>query len=372
MKSKTVLALVLTAGLVRSAPASDAVTIGASLNARQPQLAVDSGGGIHLAFGSDGTVFYTSSGDRGASFSKPVAVASVKALALGMRRGPRIAVSNGDLVITAIGGSLGGGRDGDLFAWRSADHGKSWQGPVQVNDTTASAREGLHALAAAPNGDFFCVWLDLRNQRTQLFGSRSTDGGATWSKNTLIYESPEGSICECCHPSVVYDRNSALHVLWRNSLDGNRDMYWTKSTDGGHTFAKAVRFGKQSWQLDACPMDGGAIAIAPGGQPAAVWRRDQAVFLTADQPTSERRIGAGLQPWLAANGQGLYAVWLGARPGDLYFLPPGDNSPTKLASHARDPVIVAAAEATGPLIVAWETDESGRGAIKVQTISRGK
>lgn len=370
MKSNLLLALLLTVGLVCSASGSDAVTIGASLGARQPQLAIDGRGRIHLTFGSGGAIYYSFSSDHGASYTEPVRVAKLKALALGMRRGPRIAVTKEAIMITAIGGSLGDGRDGDLFAWRSSDNGKSWHGPVQVNDTAASAREGLHATAAAGNGDAFCVWLDLRNKRTQLFGSRSTDGGTTWSENTLIYESPDGSICECCHPSVAYDQRGSLYVLWRNSLAGDRDMYWTTSNDGGRTFAKAVKLGQGSWRLDACPMDGGALAIGPNSRPAAVWRRNHDVFLSAQEPSQEQKLDRGLQPWLAANDQGLYAVWLSARPGDLYFAASADNQPIKLASHARDPVVAAASR--GPIVVAWEADENGHPLVKAKTIARGR
>ena len=31
----------------------------------------------------------------------------------------------------------------------------------------------------------------------------SQDGGATWSKNVLLYESPGGTICQCCAPSLA-------------------------------------------------------------------------------------------------------------------------------------------------------------------------
>jgi hypothetical protein len=371
MKSKLLLVLVVTAGFVRLAAASDPVTIGASQGARQPQLAIDGRDGIHLAFGSEGGIYYSQSTDRGATFSDPVRVAQLKALSLGMRRGPRLAVTKDAIVISAIGGSLGGGRDGNLVAWRSTDHGQSWQGQVQINDTTASAREGLHAMAASPNGDVYSVWLDLRNKRTQLIGSRSTDGGATWSDNVLVYESPDGSICECCHPSAAYGDSDALYVLWRNSLAGNRDMYWTKSTDGGRTFGQAVKLGQQSWHLDACPMDGGAIAIGPDRQPATVWRRDKEVFISTKPLAVEQSLGRGLQPWLAANKEGLYTVWLSARPGNLFIIAPGRAYPTKLATGARDPVISASPSPSGPVAVAWETDENGRSTIKIKSLGAG-
>lgn len=60
------------------------------------------------------------------------------------------------------------------------DAGTSWLGPSKVNDVEASAREGLHAMTASEDGTLWCVWLDLRAARTQLFASKSTDQGAHW------------------------------------------------------------------------------------------------------------------------------------------------------------------------------------------------
>jgi hypothetical protein len=77
---------------------------------------------------------------------------------------------------------------------------------------------------------------------TTLFGARSRDGGKTWSKNVLIYESPEGTICQCCHPSVAIGAGREILVMWRNWLNGARDMYLARSKDGV-TFTKAEKLG---------------------------------------------------------------------------------------------------------------------------------
>jgi hypothetical protein len=184
-------------------------------------------------------------------------------MSLGMRRGPRIASSGDAVVITAIGGPQGKGRDGDLIAYRSTDRGKGWQGPIRVNDVDASAREGLHAMTATEDGVLWCVWLDLRAKKTELYASKSLDGGLTWERNRLVYRSPGGSICECCHPSVVA-RGDTVQILFRNSLGGNRDMYLVTSDDAGKTFGEAVRLGDMHWVLNACPMDGGMLAVDKG------------------------------------------------------------------------------------------------------------
>ena len=53
---------------------------------------------------------------------------------------------------------------------------------------------------------------------TSQYVHRSKDGGQTWSPNFSVYESPDGHICECCHPSAVIAADGAIHVMFRNWL----------------------------------------------------------------------------------------------------------------------------------------------------------
>lgn len=104
-----------------------------------------------------------------------------------MRRGPRIVKNQAAILVTAIGGLMGKGRNGDIVAWRSTDDGRTWQGPVRVNDTADSAREGLHAMANGVDGSVWCVWLDLRDKKSEIYAAVSKDNGATWEPNRCVY-----------------------------------------------------------------------------------------------------------------------------------------------------------------------------------------
>jgi hypothetical protein len=220
-------------------------------------------------------VYCAVSRDGGKSYAEPVKVGSAGVMALGMRRGPRVTATSKGVVVTAICGEKGGGKDGDLLAWRSSDGGKTWQGPVSVNSVPGSAREGLHGMAGAVDGLVYSVWLDLRAKKSEVYGAVSADGGKTWEHEKLVYESPDRNVCECCHPSVAYDPKGGLHVLWRNQIAGARDMYLIDSTDGGKTFGKAVKLGSGTWMLKACPMDGGGLAANAAGRVETVWMRNR-------------------------------------------------------------------------------------------------
>jgi len=208
--------LILAAGL---APIGDAPAF------RQPRLAV-SGKLTGMTFGAGQAIYYAGSTDGGRTFGAPVKVASTGALALGRHRGPRLAITGKAMVISAISGA---GRAVDLETWRSADGGRTWAPGGRVNDVPASAREGLHAMTALPDGSVYALWLDMREKGMRLYGAASKDGGLTWGRNALVYASPGGTICECCHPSLAVELagGQPRHVCrqfhrWRDLLPGGQ------------------------------------------------------------------------------------------------------------------------------------------------------
>jgi len=356
---RSILGIVLAAWLGTLAPsgvAADARIVAEGREPdvpRQPQACVDERGRVHVTYGIGDRVVYRGAEDAALAFGDPVELELAPVMSLGMRRGPRIAASGDAVCITAIGGAVGKGRDGDVWAVGSRDGGRSWSEPVRINDVEGSAREGLHGMAAGPDNAMCCVWLDLRHGVTEVMAATSRDGGATWAPDVLVYRSPEKSVCECCHPAVTYDDRGAIYVQWRNSLGGNRDMFVARSDDGGVTFGEARKLGRGTWALNACPMDGGAIAVV-GGTLTSAWRRDRTVYLVDSIEAAERPLGTGEQPWLATTSQGPYVAWVTVRGGELRLLRPGADAAETLARQAFDPVLAAGIGTHPPVVAVWE------------------
>jgi hypothetical protein len=269
-----------------------------------------------------------------------------------------------------VDGKSGHGKDEDLHAWRSTDGGATWQGPATVNGVTASAREGLHHLVSAPDGTFYCVWLDLREKGTRLYGASSSDGGASWSER-LLYKSPDGSVCQCCQPQAAYDAGGGLHVMWRNDLAGARNMYLMNSNDNGRTFDKATKLGKGSWRLDACPMDGGGLAADADGHVTTFWRRADDLFRCA-AGHGEISEGRGMQGWAAPGESGVCLAWITGRPGAVMALLPEAEEPIKLADRGLDPVVAGPVNGKGPIVAAWEERRGGDEQVRVEVIAPRK
>ena len=322
---------------------------------KQPQLATD-GAVVGLTYGSGNTIYFARSDDGGKTFSTPAVVSREGVISLGARRGPRIAFAEGAVVVSAIVGEKGRGADGDVLSWRSADGGKTWSPPVKVNDVPGSAREGLHAMSS-DGKVLFATWLDLRSKGTRLYGSSSRDGGATWSKNVLVYESPSGSICECCHPSVVVGAGR-IAVMFRNQVQGARDMYVTTSTDGGKTFSEARKLGSGTWMLNACPMDGGGLLLHPKGVMAA-WRREKTVFLSVGDG-AESEIGAGKDPVIAPLLRGPVVAW--TSPEGLALRMQGSENTTILDPRGTYATLLPVRG--GGVLAAWES----AGTIRVEPV----
>jgi hypothetical protein len=320
----------------------------------QPQVALGGDGSVHLTFGQGGSVYYTRSKD-GVSFAQPVLVATLDKLALGMRRGPRVTVTKDLILITAISHA-----DGNLHAWTSVD-GLKWRHQPQLNGTATSAREGLHALSGDGRGRIATVWLDLRTEKTSLWGKFSQDGGAHWGEDQLIYASPEGPICQCCAPSVAFAPDGRIGIMWRNLLQGARDLYVTETKDGKQ-FTTATKLGQGSWMLNACPMDGGTLAYDADNHRLPVWKRIRTVFTSEDSSREQPIAEVAAQPVAAFIGTKPLIFW--ESKGAL-MTGEGSAKPRVYAAEAKSASIASNGEKA---VIAFEATVNGRKTILCEVL----
>ena len=337
--------LLITFHVVHAAPVE--VTPKEMREAVQPQLAVSPDGTVHVAFGIGTAIYHTSSSD-GRSFTPPVKIAELEKLALRMRRGPRIVATNDTLCVTAISHATG-----TLHGWTSADGGTTWKEQGALNSVAKSAREGMHGMAANGRGLAALAWLDLRSGKTELWSRISQDGGAHWGPEVRVYASPDGTICECCHPTVAIGPHGEIAAMWRNWLGGSRDIWASVSSDGGRTFPSARKLGSGSWQLKGCPMDGGSAVYDNSGKLHTVWRRESTVYsaiLGSDEITIA---SSALQP---------VVTQVNDRPSIAYE----QNGEVQLMTGARSPRSVGQGKAPvivsnvkGTAYISWEGATGG-------------
>ena len=310
---------------------------------RQPQLAAGNGM-VAVVFGSGDGVWFAQSADQGNWFTRAMWVGDVPKLALGRHRGPRVAIGKKAILVTAIGAA------GDVICWRSTNGGNSWSKGGVLNEGH-SAREGLHAMAADTDGHVAVVWLDDRTGKgKQLYGVFSDDDGVNWSSDVKLYESPSGSICECCHPSLAAVGGGEFAVMFRNWLNGSRDLY-TMRVRGGKPVSEAVKQGDRTWKLNACPMDGGGVA-ALGSQTWSAWRREKDVYL-AEPGKAEMRLGTGENVTMALNRAGAWVLW--STPGGIWLKSPAEKG-HMIAQGGAFPTAITLED--GTILAAWEDRDS--------------
>ncbi len=315
---------------------------------QMPNMVMDNDDKLHLVYGSSDSIMYSYSADQGKSFTSPALVSVLPELAASHTRGPQIAATTKGLIIIACNTS------GDIYSF--SKHGSvKWVQTSKVNDIDTTAKEGLMSLSADEN-NAFAAWLDLRvNKHNKIYGSTSTDGGKTWSKNILVYSSPDSTVCECCKPSVKVKGNNVI-IMFRNWLHGNRDLYLIQSNNFGATFGQAQKLGTGSWKLNGCPMDGGGLAVNENGEIQTVWRREGKIY--ANIPGSpEKEIAEGKGCTLEiVNGRNVYA-W--TEKGEVVVI--NSEGTKKVVGRGSQPVLKALNN--GHVICVWENEKEIHAAV---------
>lgn len=145
---------------------------------------------------------------------------------------------------------------------------------------------------------------------------------------------PDGTICECCHPSAAFGRDGGLDLMWRNVLDGSRDFY-VLHADAAHRFGTPHKVGMEPGKLMPARWTAGAW-FTPVREPLRAWRRMNDIFI-AEPDKHEMKIGEGKDVTLAAAGDRVYAAWIEDDQLVLWT----NGSKEKVATHARYPTLTS-------------------------------
>lgn len=286
----------------------------------QPQAVVDAEGSVHVVYfsgePSGGDLYYIRMARGERTMSAPVRVNSIagSALATGSVRGAQLSMGRNGRVHIAWHGSK-------PVTAKDSDHVPMWY----ARDTIDAARfepqrvvsgkaRGLDGgtVAADRSGHVVVAWHAAgvrpgEGNRT-VYLARSSDDGATFSAPAAATSAPVGA-CGCCGMRALFDRQGALHLLYRAATGGtHRDTTWLM-LDGAAAHPP-VRL--HPWQLEACPMTTYSLAETPTGV-AAVWETAQQIYSAALNPATHSfsapvavpgQGGARKHPSMAVNAGG--------------------------------------------------------------------
>jgi Neuraminidase (sialidase) len=211
-------------------------------------MSSDSLGGT---IGMDLDILYARSTDNGASWTPPAALNSNAATDSGSDSRSQLATDNAGTWIAVwvtddtLGNTLG--TDGDILFSISTDQGVSWSPPAPLasNASTDSGSDREPKLVTDGAGTWLATWESdedlqgLSSVDQDIFFSRSTDNGATWSAPAAVNTNAASDDQFDLSPEVTTDWNGNWIVAWEstNSLGGtigiDFDILFARSTDDG-------------------------------------------------------------------------------------------------------------------------------------------
>jgi hypothetical protein len=89
------------------------------------------------------------------------------------------------------------------------------------------------------------VWHDYRDGNWEIYYKRSPNGGISWETDTRMTD----AIGDSDYPSVAVS-GSVVHVVWYDSRDGNYEIYYKRSTDGGINWEADTRLTNYDGESD--------------------------------------------------------------------------------------------------------------------------
>ena len=239
----------------------------------------------------------------------------------------RVAMNSRSIV--AVWEELALDRSRHINAARSTDGGATWS-RNQVDHSPAIKIASAPAVALV-GSNVFVVWQDNRNGQTDVYLNRSTDTGATWRATDTRMDTDTAGSHASERVDVAADADNHVIVAWQDVRNGNTyDIFARVSSDAG------VTFGASDQRLDTTPFDTDSVRPAvvslASGHAAVIWIDNR----WGRPNLYSRTTSDGGATWSASDSQ-----VMGARGG----------------SNAVD---FAAAGVANSVFVAWSDDRSGQ------------
>ena len=160
----------------------------------------------------------------------------------------------------------------DLRLSYSKDEGKTWSRPIAPYRDKTKTQHGFATLFEMPEKSLGLVWLDGRD----MDPAKPKEDGAmnvyfasfdsSWKQTAE--SSINARVCECCQTSVATTADGPIVAFRDRTADDIRDIHVTRIEQGKWTDAVSVHDDK--WKIDACPVNGPAVA-ARGKDVAVAW-----------------------------------------------------------------------------------------------------
>lgn len=187
------------------------------------QISEDSEEGVYLSWIENQDLNFSSSGDGGNTFSSPSLISTLSA--------PPPMDDSEPLLLSAEGTGVANilWQDGSsLKMARSTDGGSNFSFPSfpETGDSGCADR------VIDSNKKSYIVWIGAPGTNSQIYFATYT-GDSDFSEPVNVSSAPlSSSMC----PQIALDTSGNIHVVWEETVGDASDIYYSRSTDGGVTF----------------------------------------------------------------------------------------------------------------------------------------
>ena len=130
------------------------------------------------------------------------------------------------IVFGALGEKYGD--NSDVFFSKSTDGGRTWSEPRRLNDDLTLNNQFFPTLDVSPNGTIHVIWGDMRddpnNYRYHIYYTRSGDRGETWLENSRVSDFPsnpgKGIPTFIGDYWAIKSTNNDVYIAWTDSRAG--------------------------------------------------------------------------------------------------------------------------------------------------------
>lgn len=210
--------------------------------------------------------------------------------------------------------------NGEIHYKRSTDAGLNWKGGVRLTNNVFLSESP----SIAVSGNFVnVVWFDHRDGNTEIYYKSSTNAGANWGADMRMTNNSAHSY----FPSVAVS-GDIVHIVWEDYRDGNVEIYYKRSSDGGQIWGTDTRLTN-----DTSSSEHPTIAIS-GSNVHVVWydnRNGNSEIYYKRSTNAGLSWGAdtrltnnseiSLHPTVAVSGSNLHIGWQEYRDGnaEIYY-----------------------------------------------------
>jgi len=126
----------------------------------------------------------------------------------------------------------------EIYYRQSLTNGTSWNPIVRLTNDPSYSRSPCISASAQ---DIHVAWQDRRDGHWGIYYKRSTDGGSSWGEDTQLTNTPAPAYT----PSLSVS-GTVVHVVWEDNRDGNKEVYYKRSTNGGASWGEDTRLTNNS------------------------------------------------------------------------------------------------------------------------------